>query len=851
MSRVVDAIFRVTDQFSGPLKNFNTALTDVGRQGRQARKQIADIGNSIAGVGTALTASVTVPLVAAGTAAVTYAGEVSKSMELARATAGATAEEWVQAEQAAMDAAKAHTFTMEDASEAALNFARQGFQAADMTYLMGNAMDFAQGTGTDLEQTSASLGNIMKGFGLAMEDTTRVADELAKAQSLANTNGSELLTGVEMMAPIMRTLGYDTADSAALIAAWGDAGVSAAEGATAWKTSVARLASPTKDAETWMNRLNFTLFDENGAAKDLVEVQAELNAAFSTLTAQEKEQAAAAIFGKNQMSKMMMIIDTAPDKFSALEESIRDSNGTSKELSDSMMNSLGGSIESLKSSIDVLKYSLGDLLGEYVQPIIEKITGWVDKLNDLDDAHKKQIIRYAGIAAAVGPILIIFGKLIVGASKLMGAFAGIAKAGGVLKAGLAALSAPAAVVIAIIGAIAAVIAVIVTHIDEVKASVAKMKANCAPHLEKLGEAFGKLKDAVSPVLNFIKDTFVNAVLGAVDAICGSEALPFIIDVVTNVVNAVADGINGMVGFFSDLATNAAPYITEFQNTFNSIVEGVTNFVNTLVENAAPHVETFVNTVSTSFNGLVEALGPYFESICNLFNSIKDTLEPAYEWFRDTFIAGFKGAWEGLASSDGIGQFIDGIGGMISGLIDTFKSIIEFLTDVFTGDWEGAWESVKSIFSSVMDTITSIIETVKGVIQSIVDAVQGAASAVQNFAAEHGMDAVQTQNSGRWGVAGYLYDKAVGSNAAGTNNWRGGLTRVNESGGEIMNLPSGTQIIPHDASLNTHTNAGGDISVAKLADTIVVREDADIERITDALVRKLIKAKNNMGVYSMA
>lgn len=37
------------------------------------------------------------------------------------------------------------------------------------------------------------------------------------------------------------------------------------------------------------------------------------------------------------------------------------------------------------------------------------------------------------------------------------------------------------------------------------------------------------------------------------------------------------------------------------------------------------------------------------------------------------------------------------------------------------------------------------------------------------------------------------------NAKGTDNWRGGLTRVNEQGGEIMNLPSGTQIIPHDIS----------------------------------------------------
>lgn len=51
--------------------------------------------------------------------------------------------------------------------------------------------------------------------------------------------------------------------------------------------------------------------------------------------------------------------------------------------------------------------------------------------------------------------------------------------------------------------------------------------------------------------------------------------------------------------------------------------------------------------------------------------------------------------------------------------------------------------------------------------------------------------------------------ALGHNAGGTNNWRGGLTSVNEQGGEIMNLPSGTQIIPHDVSM-AMAGGGGDV-----------------------------------------
>jgi phage-related minor tail protein len=56
---------------------------------------------------------------------------------------------------------------------------------------------------------------------------------------------------------------------------------------------------------------------------------------------------------------------------------------------------------------------------------------------------------------------------------------------------------------------------------------------------------------------------------------------------------------------------------------------------------------------------------------------------------------------------------------------------------------------------------------------------------------------------------------VGANANGTDNWRGGLTSINERGGEIVNLPSGAQVIPHDISMRMaagNDNGGGQQSV---------------------------------------
>ena len=134
----------------------------------------------------------------------------------------------------------------------------------------------------------------------------------------------------------------------------------------------------------------------------------------------------------------------------------------------------------------------------------------------------------------------------------------------------------------------------------------------------------------------------------------------------------------------------------------------------------------------------------------------------------------------------------------------------------------------------------MIEGVVGIVTGLINAIAGAGSKVAELAA--GSGSKSTAASGKSTARGAA--KSLPGNATGTTNWRGGWTRVNEKGGEIMNLPSGTQIIPHDASRNTPL--GGNINIAKLADSIVVREDADIDRIGDAIVRKLSAACSNRG-----
>ena len=73
-------------------------------------------------------------------------------------------------------------------------------------------------------------------------------------------------------------------------------------------------------------------------------------------------------------------------------------------------------------------------------------------------------------------------------------------------------------------------------------------------------------------------------------------------------------------------------------------------------------------------------------------------------------------------------------------------------------------------------------------------------------------------------------------------------QISEKGGEIVDLPSGSRIYPHDESVQmARQEAKKNISVtiAKLADGIVIREESDIDKIAEAIVRKIEQTSDNM------
>lgn len=456
-----DAVQREIVETEANLKNLQKEYKNFGSVAAQqiaaAGEKMKSVGDKVAEVGAGLTTHVTLPLVAVGTAAATSFAEVDKTMQLTNKTMGNTEEEAKLLDTAMKEAAANSTFGMTDAATATLNFARAGLDAAQAADTLAPAMNLAAGEGGNLDTVSAGLVATINGFHDNFDQAAHYADVFAAACNNSALDVDSLSTAMSVATPIFASAGYQVEDAALYLGIMANNGIDADKAANSLKTGIARLVSPAKQGAQAMSDLGISVTDTDGNMKDSVTIQKELHDAFANLSEAEQIAAASAIFGKNQMAPWLALINTAPEDVNDLEESLGTCAGTTEEMAEAMMSGFGGSIEKVKSSIDVLVTTIGQNLAPYIQKVIDKVQGWVDKFNSLDDGTKEIIVQVGLVVAAIGPALVAIGKVSSGIGSILSLMPNI----------ISFLTGPVGITVAIAGVVAAGV-YLVQHWDEVK-----------------------------------------------------------------------------------------------------------------------------------------------------------------------------------------------------------------------------------------------------------------------------------------------------------------------------------------------------------------------------------------------
>ena len=493
-------------------KKFEKELRKIGNVKLHALgEQFKQVGQKMTEAGKNLSMKVTAPLVAVGAVGAQKFAEVDKVMQLTNSTMGNTSEQADLLNNAMKSAAASSTYGMNDAAQATLNFARAGLDAEQAAAALAPAMALAAGEGGDLDTVSAGLVATINGFHGSFEDASNYADVFANACNNSALDVNSLADAMSVAAPIFSSAGYEVKDAALYMGVMANSGIEANKAANSLKTGLARLVSPSKEGAAMLDKLNISVTNADGTMKDSVEIQADLNKAFSQLSESEQLAAASAIFGKSQMAPWLALINTAPADVEKLNVAL-DENGTALEMQGTMMSGFGGSLEKLKSGLDVAATSLGEALAPAILAVANGIQKLVDWFNNLSPTAQRVIAVIGVIAAAIGPLLVIVGTLASSIGSIINLVGMVAPMLGGVGTAVGALSSGALLpIIAIIGAIIAIGVLLYKNWDLIKAKALQFA-------KSVKATWAKFKADTVAQFRAIRDAIVKPIQSAIDKV---------------------------------------------------------------------------------------------------------------------------------------------------------------------------------------------------------------------------------------------------------------------------------------------------------------------------------------------
>lgn len=244
------------------------------------------------------------------------------------------------------------------------------------------------------------------------------------------------------------------------------------------------------------------------------------------------------------------------------------------------------------------------------------------------------------------------------------------------------------------------------------------------------------------------------------------------------------------------------------------------------------IKAFGLTMWSAFKGEIGSFVPYIQNVFNTvkvilqagFTIIKGIIEIALIPIKTTFIF----AWEIIKNT--VVTAVQAIGGALGGLFQTLNGIINFVVGVFTGNWGQAWQGVKDIFGGIFNGIKAIA---KGAMNGVIGIINA------------GISGINTMKAPDWvpGIGGKSPKiPKIPKLAKGTNSFGGGLAMVGERGPELVHLPRGSQVTPHNESARMLRGgyAAGDTFAPVINVTIESRSGGVKESVPD-IKREVEKA----------
>ena len=540
-------------------------------------------------------------------------------------------------------------------------------------------------------------------------------------------------------APIAGALGFSAEDTAEAIGLMANAGIKSTQAGTALRTIMNNLTGEVKISGKALGDVTIATTNADGSMRDLSDILADCRTAFSGLSESEKAQAAETLVGKNAMSGFLALMNVAPENIDKLSNAIDNCDGTAESMAVTMQDNLAGQLTILKSQLEELAISFGEILMPAIRSIVSHIQGFIDKLNGMDEGQKKAIITIGLVVAAIGPLLVIIGTVIskVGVAmqgfvKLAGAFNKIkaaASAGtgifGKLGTAIGGVSAPVLAVVAVIAVLVAAFVhlwntnegfreAILGTWEKIKTTVSNFVEGIRERLAALGISFSDIAETIKAIWNGLCAVLAPIFEGAFNAIA-------------NVLQTVLGVITGILDVFIGLFTgNWEQVWTGVKEIFSSIWEGIKGAFQNAIDTIRGIADAVLGWFGTSWNDVWSSVKAFFEGIWNgiasffsgIWNGIRNTVTTVLNAIKSVITT----VWNAIKTT---------ITTVLNGIKTTVTSVWNAIKSTVTSVLDGIKSTVSSVWNGIKSTISSVVEGIKSTVSAAFNAVKSTATSIWN------------------------------------------------------------------------------------------------------------------------
>lgn len=690
------------------LKNLEGEMKDFGSIGKQqtaaVAQEMAKVGESVqqagqkvSAVGDKMTAAVSAPIAAAGAGALKAAMGYEDALAKLSTIADTTEVPMEELSNQILELSKTSGISAETIAGNVYDAISAGQKTADAVNFVSNATQLARAGFTSTDAALDILTTSLNAYGLAAEDVSRVSDVLINTQNLGKTTVDQLASSMGKVIPTAKANGVEIETLAGAYAVMTANGIATAETTTYFNSMLNELGKNGSSAANAFAEATSEIKEGGLTMSEAMEMGWSLSDVLNALDKQAAENGTTIsnMFGSAEAGKAAAVL---LDNSAKLDDAIA-AMGNSAGATESAYAKLNTTSFEVDKTINELKIALieiGNVLKSELAPIFEKVVKKIKELtsafSNMSAAEKEQVVKIAGIVAAIGPLLAVGGRLITGIGTVMTMAPQIGTA-------LSALTGPVGIVIAAVAALAAAFAALWTSDEGFREGVTGIFTDIQGAIQPLIDALGALWGAFQELLGSLWNIFGQEIMSLFNLVFVETIFPIIqnlIEIFTSVVNMIVAIIHG------DWSTAWEELKNIVFNIIEILVDNVLNFFNKLFQ-------TIVSIVSKLVKGVVDLFLSLGKETTTIINNLIDDAIAFWKDLFDKTIEIFGNIWDGIKEK---------VSGIKDAVVDGISGAVEFLSELPEKALTWGRDMIMSFINGIKEKVGQLTDEIEAVAEDI-------------------------------------------------------------------------------------------------------------------------------------